>query len=412
MDEQYINSLKNGLETKIFNIAEVGEVVEILVPLVSYNNSASYTFSPVNPMLSSKTKTPQTIGMVRVGLTLERIKYQISKVTRSIIILTMVVIFAAIIISIFLIKIIIRPIDELVIGTKQIAGGALDYRVPLTSKDEFRDLAVSFNSMASDMEFQIKELNKEKKKLLDLKIAFEERSKELEETLKKVQSIQKDLINSEKFATIGRLSSSVAHELRNPLASIKNISYFLLKMGNYTNEKEKKMIQMLSDEVVRANKIITELLDYSKTKQINKLEIDLMTLIDNAIKSVPVAENIKVISEVGSLIVFVDPDRIVQVLINLIANARDAMPPTGGTITLSASKTEGNELSIKVKDNASGMSEETLAKLFEPLFTTKLKGIGLGLPIVKEIIEAHGGKIFATSTLGVGTEFTILLPMA
>lgn len=411
IDGKYINSIKNGLETKILNIAEVGDVVEILVPMTSYNTSNSYTFLPVNPMMSSKTKTSQTIGLVRVGLTLERIKYQISKVTRSIIILTIVVIFAAIIISIFLIKIIIRPINELVIGTKQIAFGKLDYRVPLTSKDEFRDLAVSFNSMASDMEIQIKELNREKKKLLNLKVAFEERSQELEETLKKVQSIQKDLISAEKFAAIGRLSSSVAHELRNPLASIKNISYFLLKMGNYTNDKEKKMIQMLSDEVVRANKIITELLDYSKTKQINKLEIDIAVLIDKAIKSVPVAENIKVIEKAKSFIVLIDPDRMVQVLINLVSNARDAMPQTGGTITVSASKTEGNELIIKVTDTASGMSEETLSKLFEPLFTTKLKGIGLGLPIVKEIVELHGGTISVTSKLGVGTEFTILLPM-
>jgi len=412
IDRDFINSIdKDGLETKIFSIDEVGDIVEILVPMVSYNSSSSYTFLPVNPMMSAKVKAPQTIGLVRVGLTLERIKYQISKVTRSIILLTIVVIFAAIVISIFLIKIIIRPINELVIGTKQIAYGKLDYRVPLTSKDEFRDLAISFNSMASDMEVQIKELNKEKKKLLNLKVAFEERSQELEETLKKVQSIQKDLINAEKFATIGRLSSSVAHELRNPLASIKNISYFLLKMGNHTDEKEKKMIQMLSDEVVRANKIITELLDYSKTKQLNKLEIGIAVLIDKAIKSVPVAENIKVIENSEPLVVLVDPDRIVQVLINLISNARDAMPQNGGTITISTSKSQ-DELIIKVTDNASGMSEETLTKLFEPLFTTKLKGIGLGLPIVKEIIEAHGGKILVTSKLGVGTEFTILLPMA
>lgn len=415
MDEKYIHSIdidKKGLETRIFNIAEVGDVVEILVPMVSYNTSTSYTFLPINPMMSSKSKQPQIIGLVRVGLTLERIKYQISKVTRSIIILTIVVIFAAIIISIFLIKIIIRPIDELVIGTKQIAYGRLDYRVPLTSRDEFRDLASSFNSMASDMEIHIKELNKEKKKLLNLKVAFEERSQELEKTLKKVQSIQKDLISAEKFATIGRLSSSVAHELRNPLASIKNISYFLLKMGNYNNEKEKKMIQMLSDEVIRANKIITELLDYSKTKQINKLEIDIAVLIDKSIKSVPVAENIKVVKNSESFVVFVDPDRIVQVLINLIANARDAMPKEGGTITISTSKADDNKLIIKVTDTASGMTEETLAKLFEPLFTTKLKGIGLGLPIVKEIIEAHGGTMSVTSKLGVGSEFVISLPMA
>ena len=88
------------------------------------------------------------------------------------------------------------------------------------------------------------------------------------------------------------------------------------------------------------------------------------------------------------------------------------MPKEGGTITISTSKANDNKLIIKVTDTASGMTEETLAKLFEPLFTTKLKGIGLGLPIVKEIIEAHGGTMSVTSKLGVGSEFVISLPMA
>jgi signal transduction histidine kinase len=94
----------------------------------------------------------------------------------------------------------------------------------------------------------------------------------------------------------------------------------------------------------------------------------------------------------------------------LITNARDAMPPEGGEIHVSAKK-ENNLCKIFVKDNACGMSEETLSHLFEPLFTTKLKGIGLGLPIVKEIIDAHQGKIIVTSKKNVGTTFEIELPL-
>ena len=396
------NLEKNKLQKETNIISNVGEVMDIVVPIISND------FSPEIRMNSEKRET--VIGAVRIGITLDRINYQIDKMTKSIILITLIVVCAGIFISFFLVKIIVKPIRELMLGTQKIAAGNLGYRVPLNSNDEFRELANSFNSMATDMEIHIRELNKEKKELLSLKIAFEQRSQELEETLKKVQNMQLDLIKSEKFATIGRLASSVAHELRNPLAAIKNISYFLSKMGTFSDPKSKQMVGMLSAEVLRANKIITDLLDYSRTKKLTKLTIDTVSFINKVIPSVPMPDNIKITTDIEQFSVVLDPDKMTQVLINLITNARDAMPPEGGEINVSAKKTDGVCL-ISVKDNACGMSEETLSHLFEPLFTTKLKGIGLGLPIVKEIIEAHQGKIVVTSQKNIGTVFKIKLPL-
>ncbi|MBO7612132.1 MAG: HAMP domain-containing protein [Elusimicrobia bacterium] len=393
---------KNRLIKEVNVLPNIGEVLDIVVPIISYD---------YNPTIQLKTtKKEIIIGAVRVGITLERINYQIEKMTKSIIIITLVVVFAGIIMSFFLVKIIVKPIKELMLGTKKIAAGNLGYRVPLNSNDEFRELASSFNFMASDMEIHIRELNKEKKELLNLKVAFEQRSQELEETLDKVQNIQQDLIKSEKFATIGRLASSVAHELRNPLAAIKNISYFLSKMGAYSDNKSKQMVNMLSSEVLRANKIITDLLDYSRTKKLNKLSVDIVSFVNKVIPAVPVPSNILITTNLEKFDVVMDPDKITQVLINLITNARDAMPPEGGEINITTKKI-GNTCQILIKDNACGMSEETLSHLFEPLFTTKLKGIGLGLPIVKEIIDAHQGKITVTSTKNVGTTFKIEIPL-
>ena len=393
---------RNRLIREVNVLPNIGEVLDIVVPIISYD---------YNPTIQLKASRKEIIiGAVRVGITLERINYQIEKMTKSIIIITLVVVFAGIIMSFFLVKIIVKPIRELMLGTKKIAAGNLGYRVPLNSNDEFKELATSFNFMASDMEIHIRELNKEKKELLNLKVAFEQRSQELEETLDKVQNIQQDLIKSEKFATIGRLASSVAHELRNPLAAIKNISYFLSKMGAYSDNKSKQMVNMLSSEVLRANKIITDLLDYSRTKKLNKLSVDIVAFVNKVIPAVPVPSNILITKNLEKFDVIMDPDKITQVLINLITNARDAMPPEGGEINISTKKT-GNMCQIFIKDNASGMSEETLSHLFEPLFTTKLKGIGLGLPIVKEIIDAHQGKITVTSTKNVGTTFKIEIPL-
>jgi signal transduction histidine kinase len=398
-----LTSLKeSGTQKNIIFIQNVGEIIEVIVPILSYDSSTG-----INPGDDAN-----VVGVVRVGLTLERIKYQIKEITKNILFLTIVVIFAGIIISSFLIKILIKPIDYLMVGTNKIANGDLTYRIPLISRDEFRNLSISFNSMAADIEVKIKELNKEKKELLNLKVAFEERSQELEETLDKVQSIQQDLIRSEKFATVGRLASSVAHELRNPLASIKNISYFLSKLGAFADDKSRQMVEMLSSEVLRANKIITELLDYSKTRKLSKFDIDIDTFIEKAVQTVTFAENIKLVLNLESFKAMIDPDRITQVLVNLISNARDAMPQNGGVITVAAKKTDEDSFIISVEDNACGIDPESLKRIFEPLFTTKLKGIGLGLPIVKEIVEAHNGQITVESTINVGTVFTIKLPIS
>lgn len=406
--EQYISSTpinnkvienleRKRLQQNVSNIKNIGNIVDIIVPILSQGET-----------FDSNKET--VVGAFRIGFDLEKIDYLMLKMKRSVFVLTFVVTIVGVIVSYFLVKVVLRPIKELMIGTKKIAAGFLNYRVPLNSNDEFRRLAISFNSMAVDMETQIQELNKEKKELLNLKVAFEQRSQELEETLNKIKNIQQELIKAEKFATVGRLSSSVAHELRNPLAAIKNISYFLLKMKSFNDEKTKQMVEMLSSEVLRANKIITELLDYSRIKKLAKLSVDIETFIDRVVKMVPLQENIKLTKKIENFNIEFDPDKITQVLINLISNAKDAMPPEGGEITISAKKTDTTG-QILIQDNACGMSEDTVAHLFEPLFTTKLKGIGLGLPIVKEIIDAHQGKISVTSKENIGTIFTIELPL-
>lgn len=399
---------KNRSQKELYSISGIGEVIEFLIPILSRDSLAS-----PNTLLYKRNLPSEEIliGVVRVGLSLERINYQIDKVSNWILLITLIVILAGIVISSFLVKILIKPIQDLKTGTKKIAAGNFSYRVPITSRDEFKDLAISFNSMATDMEIHIRELNKEKKELLELKVAFEQRSQELEETLDKVQEIQQDLIRSEKFATIGRLASSVAHELRNPLAGIKNISYFLSKMGAFSDDKSKQMVNMLSSEVLRANKIITDLLDYSKTKKLNKQEVSIETFIEKSISAVSMPDKIEIIKNIEPLNVFVDPDKMTQIIINLLSNARDAMPDEGGKITITAKRHNNKDFRIDVEDTACGMDEETVKHLFEPLFTTKLKGIGLGLSIVKEIIEAHSGRIMVKSKKGVGTTFTIEMPL-
>ena len=169
-------------------------------------------------------------------------------------------------------------------------------------------------------------------------------------------------------------------------------------MGAFSDDKSKQMVNMLSSEVLRANKIITDLLDYSKTKKLNKQEVPIETFIEKAIASVPMPQQIELIKHIEPMTVFVDPDKMTQIIINLLSNAKDAMPADGGKITITTGKTAKN-FYIKVEDTACGMDDETISRLFEPLFTTKLKGIGLGLSIVKEIIRLAVDRIYEIEIL-------------
>jgi signal transduction histidine kinase len=381
---------------------------EVLFPIVTYDQLREIAGASLANSRIRDDDRGEIVGIVRVGVTLENVNEKIDALSKIVVMITAVVVFVSIFLAFLFVKVLIRPIKELVVGTRKIAKGDLSYRVPLTSRDELSDLAESFNSMAQDLKNYVDELNDEKQDLFKIKTILEQRSRELEETLRKIQSMQEELLRSEKFATIGRLAASVAHELRNPLASLKNISYYFLKTAAFQDEKAKKMLDMLSADVARANKIITDLLDYSRAKKLNKLETYIDEFMEKAVANVPLAANIRLVKNFGHFKALIDPDKMTQVIINLVSNAKDAML-SGGTISINVSD-KGKNVEITIEDTGIGMNAETASHIFDPLFSTKLKGIGLGLSIVKEIIESHFGKIEVQSAQGKGTKFIITLP--
>jgi signal transduction histidine kinase len=206
-------------------------------------------------------------------------------------------------------------------------------------------------------------------------------------------------------------SRMVGHDLRNPLAGIRGAQYILKKnYGEKLDAKGNEMLKIIDDCVEYSDKIVRDLLDYSCEIKLDKITTNPVRLVNASLSTLVVPVNVQVISEVNDeFSVFVDNGKIERVFSNLIKNACDAMP-NGGQLKITSRKVNGN-VEICFSDSGIGMSKDVLQKLWTPFFTTKPKGLGIGLDICKRIVEAHRGKIKAESILGKGTVFTVFLPM-
>jgi PAS domain S-box-containing protein len=223
--------------------------------------------------------------------------------------------------------------------------------------------------------------------------------------------MQAQFLKSERMAAIGELAGMVGHDLRNPLQGILAAAY-ALKVGlrTSTDEKVRTMLEIVEKDVAYANKIVGDLLDYSGEVRLELTVIDQGSLIEDALASLRVPENIQISNLTGDEPkVRVDAAKLRRVYVNLIKNAIDAMP-AGGKLKITSETSEGN-LRVAFADTGDGMTQEVMEKLWVPLFTTKAKGMGFGLPICKRIVEAHGGSILVESTVGKGSTFTVSIPI-
>ncbi|MEM0253481.1 MAG: GAF domain-containing protein [Candidatus Bathyarchaeia archaeon] len=249
-----------------------------------------------------------------------------------------------------------------------------------------------------------------KRTSIELENYAEKLEQKVEERTKTILEVQDKLLKAQRLAVIGELAGMVGHDLRNPLTSISAATYYLKKRLTQTDEKIKSMIELIEKNIAYANKIVSDLLDYSRELKLDLTETTPKKLIEESLSLTEIPANIRLINAVKSTIkIVVDQEKMKRVFINLIRNAIDAMP-NGGTLTIRC-REKGDEVIFTVSDTGIGMNEEVLRNLWSPLFTTKAKGMGFGLPICKRFVEAHGGSISVKSTLGKGTTFTIKVPV-
>lgn len=318
---------------------------------------------------------------------------------RLLFLLLMLAILLGIMIAVYLVRFMMRPINDLLMATKEIASGNLGYTTSYRDKTEFGALADSFNKMSAT----------------------------LKEQRENIRRHQEQLMQSQKMESLGLLAGGIAHDFNNILTAITGYSY-LLQQQVSGNEKAAEYLKNVIAASERAKHLTQGLLAFSRRQIMNPSEI----LISNNIKEISailerlISEDIEfsIKSSGAEFPVFADSYQIEQVVMNLVTNARDAMP-SGGRLSLETSSVmldseiadkrsvkPGRYMVISVSDTGSGIDDEHLAHIFEPFYTTKEKGkgTGLGLSMAYGIIKQHGGFINVYSEKDSGTTFRIYLP--
>lgn len=233
----------------------------------------------------------------------------------------------------------------------------------------------------------------------------------VDERTRELRKAQEELIRKERLAILGKLAGGIGHELRTPLGAIKNAIY-LLNMAVEKPEPEiKEMLEVIENEISISNGIITGLLDFARPKEAKKQEVDVNSLLQETLSRVHVPENIEVEKLIYEKLpqILADQVQIGQIFTNIIQNGVQAMPD-GGKLAVGVKTVDSDQVAVLFSDTGVGISEENLKKLFEPLFTTKASGTGLGLALVKMLVERNGGAIQVDSKLGEGSTFTVTFP--
>ena len=328
------------------------------------------------------------IGILYVGVLEEKFIDMRRRTLLTFLGITFAGILLAFAISNILSNSITKPIRNLVSASLKLAKGDLSHRVEGMPEDAIGELGKAFNSMAD---------------------AIEERDEQLKEYVKK------KIMKSERLAMIGQLAAGVAHEINNPLGSILIYSHLLLE-DLEEKDTQRENLEKIVNQATRCKEIVKGLLDFSRQtepemnqKDINKIVNEVLSLVERQV----MFQNIKVTKKLSKSLpmVMLDEAQIQQVFMNIVLNAVEAMEGQGELIIETTSN--GEFIETKFIDTGCGISEQNIEKLFEPFFSYKKKGhgIGLGLAISYGIIKKHNGEIIVKSEVGKGSSFTIRLPL-
>jgi two-component system NtrC family sensor kinase len=336
-----------------------------------------------------------------------------------IIFFTLLLVMLGILLSVTLVKMIASPINTLVEATELIASGDLSQRVRMQTDQELERLASAFNTMCDSLEKTQKELELHNQNLESM----------IRERTQKLEQAQRQVIQAEKMAAVGQLAAGVAHELNNPLGGILGYAQFALEKisdGRLAGDDVTAFSRYLADIELQARRckmIVKNLLKFSRSSDSVEFE---MVDVNAALEETFVftshqmgMKDIRLHKEIQPDLpkIFGNVNSLQQVFTNIVINSMQSMP-NGGDLTIRTSFNSpigefGGAVAITFQDTGGGIAEENRSKIFEPFFTTKKvgEGTGLGLSVSYGIVKEHGGDIKVESTIGVGSTFTVVLPI-
>ncbi|MGD8537191.1 MAG: ATP-binding protein [Candidatus Aminicenantes bacterium] len=332
--------------------------------------------------------SPRRWGSVKIGLSMEEARAEIRDTHIKLVLIAGLGLLFGIVGSILLSRGITTSLKKLVDGTVRISKGDFSHRIDLSSHDELGNLATSFNKM----------------------------SEQLFLTKRRMEEASKKLVHAEKLASIGRLSASIAHEIRNPLTSVK-LNVQKVAESECWGEVERGHLDITQEGIDHIENFIKELLNFTRVSELNFLEFSMEQIIDSSLKIITDQLELKNIQvkkeyEEGLPPVYVDGDKMRLVIVNILRNAYEELDE-GGEIDIILSLVEEEEekkISIEISDNGKGIAESEWENIFEPFYTTKSVGIGLGLANAQKIVEQHNGSIRIIKKEGRGACFEILIP--
>lgn len=295
------------------------------------------------------------------------------------------------------------PVRELTTAADGIAGGNLAHRVHLGRNDELGRLAGAFNVMAAEVEAARNQLEEK----------VRERTAELHQALEQLRNTQDALVRREKLATLGQLAGSLGHELRNPLGVMSNAVYYLEAVAGPERPQIREYLALLRSQIQLSVKLVSDLLEFSRTKPAVREPVSLDGIVDTQLARIPLGDGIEVRRDLNGLPpAFVDPVQIGQVVYNLVTNAVQAIGEGSGRIEILGASDGNGTVELHVRDSGPGIAPDEVEQIFEPLFTTKARGIGLGLAVSRSLARANGGDVTVESRPGQGARFTVRLPSA
>jgi two-component system NtrC family sensor kinase len=356
----------------------------------------------------------KVLGVVDVGISLGEIDAGLAALQRRTLIFSgLGIVLLAASVSAFAGRLLVRPLSQLVEGTRRVAGGDLQHRIPLGAarEDEIGRLAASFDEMTASLA----RARQEVQALMDgLERQVEQRAAALREA-------QAQLAQAEKLASLGRMAASIAHEINNPLAGILTFAKLLVRTVDEdaaVTERETLLrnLKLVEREAERCTAIVRNLLDFARQRPLTLQAVDLNAVVEEALSLVANQLALKGVAIDTRLTplppVQADYGQLRQACVNVALNACDAMG-AGGRLTVSTAHVpDRGGVEVLFEDTGVGIPEEHLARVFDPFFSTKEKGTGLGLSVVYGIVRRHEGELDVQSRVGVGTRLRMRLPAA